>query len=326
MSNTVMRRTPAFFSLWCLMALCLISPAVSSNTAYSAAIGPYKVATQAIILVDEVRGEVPLRALYPEAQGHFPVVVFSHGNWSDHYQYDRLVAHWASWGYVVVLPYHLDGGGMLRGIFNALRYGQLGLINSRHQDIRWLLDHLGDLQQRLPRLTRIDTERIAVAGHSFGAYSAQQMIGAGAFDEDTERYHYGRDVRVKAVVAVSPPGPMFTTINERSWEKVDQPMLVTTGTLDTNERFWPDWRQHLLSFETAQAGKNWALVVQGADHYLGNLICRPEREQASQIEALNIINAVSVAFLDWHLKADIRAQALLLNPSALGELASLSNR
>ncbi len=49
-------------------------------------------------------------------------------------------------------------------------------------------------------------------------------------------------------------------------------------------------------------GQNYSLVVDGADHYLGNLICRPEREEQPQHKALRVINTASVAFLDWQLK------------------------
>lgn len=264
---------------------------------------PYEVAVNTLELTDD-RGDLRrLRVLYPQAQERYPLVIFSHGNWSDNTKYDALVNDWVARGYVVVMPYHLDGGGMMRGIFNALRFGQLGLISERAKDIHWIIDALPQLAQLSPELSaRMQMDNIAVAGHSFGAYTAQQMIGAGAFDEDNQRWAYARDERVKAVVAISPPGPMFTTITELSWQAVDKPMLVTTGTKDVNDTFWPDWRAHLMSFDGAKPGHNYSLVVDHADHYLGNLICRPERESPPQNEALRVINDASVEFLNWQLK------------------------
>jgi len=269
---------------------------------------PYEVSISTVELVDD-RGELrSLRVLYPQATERYPLIVFSHGNWSDNTKYDALVREWVAHGYVVVMPYHLDGGGMMRGIFNSLRYGQLGLISERAKDVHWIIDALPELAEKSPELSaRMQMDNIAVTGHSFGAYTAQQMIGAGAFDEDDQSWVYARHERVKAVVAISPPGPMFTTITELSWQSVDKPMLVTTGTEDVNDTFWPDWRSHLLSFDGAKPGHNYSLVVDNADHYLGNLICRPERETPPQHEALGVINDASLAFLDWHLKGKATA-------------------
>lgn len=257
-------------------------------------------------------GRLQVRLIQPGSTGPFPVVIFSHGNWSDFSRYDALLDHWASHGYLVVAPYHRDGGGMVRGIFNSLRYGSAGLIEHRVAELKWIIDELPRLDALLPGGgRRADPDRIAVAGHSFGAFTAQQLGGAIAVDETRGIHIAGRDKRVRAVMAISPPGPMFGMINDRSWREVDTPMLVTTGTSDVNARFWPDWRLHAMSFDTARPGANWLLVVEGADHYLGNLICRPERKAAPQADALGIVNAIAVTFLDAHLREERAARAYL---------------
>jgi hypothetical protein len=113
------------------------------------------------------------------------------------------------------------------------------------------------------------------------------------------------------VVAISPPGEMFGVINDRSWTTMAVPMLATTGTWDVDGRFVTQWRQHALSFDTAPQGRNWLLVVEGADHYLGNLICRPGRKVAPQHDALRMVNAVTLSFLDAWLRDAAPAQQLL---------------
>lgn len=275
--------------------------------------GVYTVApAQTLVLAKD---SLQLRVLLPEKpannvaepDGDLPLIVFSHGNWSDADRYQPLLHFWVSHGYAVLAPTHLDGRSMARGIFNSLRYGQLGLIRARVTDIQRVLDFLPEIEQQIQR--KFNRAKIAVAGHSFGAFTAQQF--AGAIASDDEGTVQVVDDRVRAVIALSPPGPMFEVIHERSWLDMRGPVLVTTGTWDSNAQFWPDWRLHLMSYQTAQPGDVYSLVIDGADHYLGNLICRPERDEAPQHDALRMVNAVSLQFLSAYLDDDKEALAYL---------------
>ncbi len=267
--------------------------------------GAYTISKSAPLAWRVGQRSLRIRLIEPAGDGPFPLAIFSHGFASDIDKYDALLEHWASHGYLSIAPYHRDGGGMLRGIFNSLREGNDGLIAARVADIKLILDHLPELDALIPGLySRIDRQRIAVTGHSFGAFTAQQFGGAAAVDPETGARIEARDERIRAVVSISPPGEMFGLINQQSWLAMDVPMLATTGTWDVDGRFVTDWRQHALSYESALPGKNWLLVVEGADHYLGNLICRPEREEAPQHDALRMVNAVAVSFLNAQLKDD----------------------
>jgi predicted dienelactone hydrolase len=278
-------------------------------------------------------GALSFNVFYPQTESAepLPVLLFSHGNWSNNAKYDNLIRHWVSHGYVVLAPLHMDGsGGYVNGTINLIRYGNSGLIQARVDDLSALLDAFAEIETLVPALAgRLDAGRIAATGHSFGAFNAQQLGGARAFDTDTETWMDVRDERIRAVVAVSPPGPMFDEIGKGSWDDQVAPTLMTTGTWDANAMFWPDWRMHLLSYETAPAGDQYALVVQGADHYLGNLICRPELEEPPQYDALAMVNTASVAFLDAYLKADPEARAFLRSSAMAGisgEFATLEWR
>ena len=145
-----------------------------------------------------------------------PVLLFSHGNWSTNGKYDKLIEHWVSHGYAVLAPLHLDGsGGYVSGTINLIRYGNLGLIQARVDDLVALLDALPEIEAMVPPLTgRLDAERIAATGHSFGAFNAQQLGGASALDTDSGSWVGVRDERIRAVVAISPPGPMFDEITD----------------------------------------------------------------------------------------------------------------
>lgn len=271
-----------------------------------------------------------VRIVSPTGPGPFPLIIFSHGFASDIDEYDALLDFWASHGFVSISPYHDDGGGLPRAITNSLLQGNDGLVRARVKQVKLILDHLDQLNSIENNLAdRIDQQRIAVAGHSFGAFTAQQIGGAHTVDPETGDKIEGRDPRIKAIVAISPPGEMFDIINAKSWLNMDQPMFATTGTWDIDGRFVTDWRQHALSYETAKPGNNWLLVVEGADHYLGNLICRTDRDAAPQQDALNIINALAVSFLKAQLQHD-QASREFFEQTILNEItdgfARLSHR
>jgi predicted dienelactone hydrolase len=274
--------------------------------------------------------EMQLNLYYPTDGSGYPLLFFSHGNWSNKDSYDRVIEYWVSHGYVVIAPDHLDCCSAVQGIFNSLRYGQLGLIEGRVVDLNRLLNALPALEELDADFAgKADPSRVGITGHSFGAFSAQQFGGAMAFDPDSKQYVQTETPNVRAIVALSPPGPMFDTITAGSWQELTTPTLVTTGTWDVEPRFWPDWRMHLMSWETSQPGDKYALVIDGADHYLGNLICRPEREGPPQEDALRMVQIVTTAFLDAYLKNDTMAMAFLADDrlaATTGNFAYLSRR
>ena len=190
------------------------APSESSNRRWSRASwipftacrpGRFRCRSAALTLTLPDARKLPVRALYGSCLQSCPVLLFSHGFGSDNTEYDRLLEHWAGYDTVVLAPDHADSGGMLRAIFSSIRYGQYGLIERRIEDLDHVLDRLHEIAETIDR--RIDARRVIAAGHSFGAFSAQQLVGAGAYNPDTGRYDYPVDPRVIAAVAVSPPRP-----------------------------------------------------------------------------------------------------------------------
>ena len=306
-------------------------PAVIAQL-YGANQGPHRVRVERDVLLAATAQESELLLnLYFPAQGeNFPLLLFSHGNWSDKDSYDRIIEHWVGHGYAVIAPNHLDCCSAVAGIFNSLRYGQVGLIEARIADMSRILQALQQIERQVPAFSRkADPRRVALTGHSFGAFTAQQFGGAQAFDPDSEQYQSYFDPQIKAVVALSPPGPMFDTITAESWLTLKTPTLVSTGTWDVQPGFWPDWRMHLMSWETALPGDKYALVMDGADHYLGNLICRPQRDADPQEDALHMLQIASTAFLDAYLKDKQAARDFIATgrlTDATGGFAKLSVR
>jgi predicted dienelactone hydrolase len=294
----------------------LSTPVVDLQALYKWGGGPYQVAVAPELRLPDPGREngLSINVYYPaDAEGALPVLLFSHGNFSSYNDYDKLISHWVSHGYVVLAPLHRDANrAYLGNTVDLLRHGNLGIIEARRADLLTVLDSLAEIETLVPQLAgRLDPHRVAATGHSFGAFNAQQLGGAAALDTDSGAYRVVADPRIKAVLAISPPGPMFDEIDEGSWRTQQAPTLMTTGTWDSNAWFWPDWRSHTTSYNTAAPGNQYLLVVQGADHYLGNLICRLDLDEQSQWDALAMINTMSIAFLDAYVLGDPAALAFL---------------
>ena len=105
--------------------------AAEVETLYGAAQGPYEVtASRNLVLPGGAdKRDLELNLYYPGDGQGFPLLLFSHGNWSNKDSYDQIIEHWVSHGYVVIAPNHLDCCSMAQGIFNSLRHGQLGLAS-----------------------------------------------------------------------------------------------------------------------------------------------------------------------------------------------------
>jgi len=77
---------------------------------YKATGGPLAVkAVEMLKLRDAKRGkELQLRVTWPDGDGPFPVIVWSHGATGTKDMYRPLVTHWAGHGYVCIQPNHTD--------------------------------------------------------------------------------------------------------------------------------------------------------------------------------------------------------------------------
>ena len=298
----------------------IVLPPVQSLTASEADLqalygfdrGPY--AVQAIDVIELPREGAPLdvSVFYPDADGQFPLILFSHGNFSSRDQYNSLIHHWVSHGYTVIAPDHLDSGGTAAGIWAMTRHGKDGVLIQRPEDLTFILDEIEQFQMLAPEFFgRVDQANIAAAGHSFGAFSAQMLGGSTAVHPKSGAVIAHDDARIKAIVAISPPGPMFDMITETSWHGLRLPQIVTTGTWDVEARFWPEWQLHAMSYWNAPMGENYLLVTEGADHYFGNLICRLDRGADSQHDALNMALSTTTAFLDAYVKGETEAYEYL---------------
>jgi pimeloyl-ACP methyl ester carboxylesterase len=183
--------------------------------------------------------EVPARLYLPQvAAGQtVPLVVFSHGLGGSRFGYSHLGRHWAEQGFASL---HLQHKGSDRsvwtsGLFDLLNNLQAAASDSnaiaRAQDVSFgITSLLADGQLA----ARIDADRIAVAGHSYGANTALLVAGATVAREVDGNWRdlSFRDERVKSAVIMSAP-PFYGDGDMRSiLRSVRIPTLHVTGSED----------------------------------------------------------------------------------------------
>jgi predicted dienelactone hydrolase len=318
---------------------------------------------------------------YPTRGGPYPVIVFSHGYGSTSEGYIGLTEYWVGRGYVVIKPSHADAGALRKIITErrAQRRAEIekaraaGTVSKRQaekqaseirvdddlaeaiwasqtpadwenrvRDIKLILDSFGMLQQKYPELQgKMDTSRIGVAGHSYGAFTTMLLTGATTSKLNSSL----ADPRIKAAIAMSPQGIGDQyALTPDSWANVKLPIMYMTGSLDRGivNHDDPAWRHD--PFQYSPAGNKYFISFEGARHItfagglgmfeeiqmtgpsytpvqttdqFGNPVVyqqrNPGREKGENayLRERNIFSAVkstSVAFWDAYLKGDAKAK------------------
>jgi predicted dienelactone hydrolase len=289
---------------------------------YKLETGPLAVTeVSSIALHDATRNkDLHVRIFYPVAQGKYPVIVFSHGAGGSESCCEALTRHWATYGYITLQPTHDDS--MVRWLGSGeetLRFPQAvrdalknpALWESRPRDISFLLDSLGELQRRIPGLVeKVDNDRIGVAGHSMGSYTAEAVAGA-LVDLPGRAAATFTDSRAKAILCLSPQGPGQFGLTAHSFDKISVPLMGITGSLDNlgtvATRAW-----HKAPFERSQPSDKYELFIEGANHMSfisAETVVKARSSQAAAI--LGYTNSASLAFWDAYLKEDPAARQFL---------------
>ncbi|MDP9094579.1 MAG: alpha/beta fold hydrolase [Actinomycetota bacterium] len=220
----------------------------------------------------------------PVAGTDLPVILFSHGHGpskftSSLHGYGPLVSFWSARGFVVIQPTHQDS--TMLGLREMDDPDAPLYARSRAEDMRFILDHLDDIEATVPGLAgRMDRGRIAVVGHSMGGHTAGMLCGQQMTDPVTAEKVILRDDRIKVGVPIAPPGrgddlanwasANYPVLGTTTFENMETPALVVVGENDANPRFSDraDWRSdaYLLSPEPKSR-----LLFFGAEHLLGGI-------------------------------------------------------
>lgn len=286
---------------------------------------------------DERRGrELPVRIWHPSSGDALPIVLFSHGLGGTRESYAHLGQHWASHGYVVVHVQHPGSDdsvwrGNPRPLESAQRaVSDLDNLIDRPHDISFALDELGRRaeSESWPLRARLDLSRVAVAGHSFGAYTALCVAGRDLVVPLGGARVSFHDARIDCAIAMSPQGKDRERAN-RSWERFATPVLHMTGTRDESPiRGDASPAERRIPFDTIANAEQYLLILEGAQHHAfgdSAVGLRGARNPAHE----PLILSSSTAFLDAYLRGDVKARAWLRDggfAARLGELGTFESK
>ncbi|MET8380814.1 alpha/beta hydrolase family protein [Streptomyces microflavus] len=239
--------------------------------------------------------------------GHdLPVIVFSHGNAWSLDGYEPLVDRWAAAGFIVVQPTHLDS--RRNGIgWDDPRFATIWRV--RIADLHAVLDGLGDILLQAGDLaTRVDRERIAVVGHSWGAQTAGAILGARVLDADGvpgEGFsHPG--VSAGALIAATGTGDTLTPFAAEhlpfmrpDYSTMTTPALVVAGGKDRSQLSTrgPEWFTD--AYHLSPSPKTLLTIAEG-EHTLGGIAGEMVAETTDEDPArvALVADAVSAYLLD----------------------------
>jgi predicted dienelactone hydrolase len=256
-------------------------------------------------------GDVAVDAPAKADDGPYPLLVFSHGYGGSGIAYVYLTEALAARGWIVACPDHHDKDSSVRirtGPNEDLDRVRLmrdaekiaassptdqGKYFYRLEEMKLALDDILASKRFGPLIAR---NRIAVAGHSFGGFTALGLCG-------TIRKYY--DPRIKAVLLFSPQaGAYLYTADEL--KKVRVPSMVFMGSREENQRRGSATVMELMTkmYKNVSPPK-YFLEIRGAGHFSFNNDCFSNTFMARLLSGtkkqFEVIRRYSIAFLEKYV-------------------------
>ena len=239
-----------------------------------------------------VYGHALENADFDTSAAPYPLVVFSHGFSMNAPWYGDIIEHLASHGFIVLAPEHVEK-------WDPASSEILNASIDRPLDVKQVLDAAEEMTAPEGKLAGlIDMENVAVAGHSYGGYTALAMAGAqydlAAFNArcaelppddpymflcspivSKEAEMAARagldslpeglwpamgDPRVKAILPIAGDSYLF---DAAGLAKITMPVMAIGGTLDTGTPF--DWGSK-PTYDYVASAKKALVTLENAEH------------------------------------------------------------
>lgn len=242
-----------------------------------------------------------------------PLVLLSPGMGGSDHDYAYLANDWSRHGYLTLVFDHPDSNRDMfeKGGRQALARAVQDKSNvvKRVGDIVFVMDQISGPDSPL-KSPRIDPERIAVAGHSYGAFTSMSIAGL-TFSYQGERRFSLHDERPVAIIAMGPQGieDRFFNTDKHSWDGIRVPVMTMTGTKDRGSRN-QDWTWRNDPFNYMPAGSKYHVVIEGAGHnsYYDKEPLIPQGKPQRDPRHHGWIIATTRAFLDAYVQGNQRAR------------------
>lgn len=208
----------------------------------------------------------------PKALKKARLVVFSHGALADPLSYRDLLFHWASHGFVVAAPLHDDA---ILESGPTLRNPKAGAVSE--WNVAQLLEDPAAWKNRVDRCIEcieiaqeiadtggfeLVTDRIIMAGHGYGAFTTQLLMGTLVKGPSGAKLKF-RDDRFFAGICMSTQGPGIMGLEEDSWAGVKSPMLHMLSEGD-DDFTGQDWQTRSKAYSLSAPGyKHLAMIRKG---------------------------------------------------------------
>ncbi len=280
---------------------------------------PSDVKTIRAVWHDDARNrDVPFKIYFPAAAGKYPVIIFSHGLGGTCDGYEYIGVHWAKNGYVSVHIQHKGSDdGVWRGKSNPMQEMRKATMDfesilNRPKDVSFAIDQIDKLNkdEQSELKGRCDMEKIGVAGHSFGAYTAlassgRKLVGPLGGSMDLS------DPRIKACIAMSAPAKGKEKSNN-SYADYKVPCMHMTGTLDDSPIGDTKASDRRIPFDSIEKAEQYLVIFKDGDHMIfsGRGLKIGERA-AKDKEFQELIKQSTVKFWDAYLKDNSEAKKWL---------------
>jgi dienelactone hydrolase len=253
---------------------------------------PVAVVSQSPVVLLAPGGDYDLqvRVSAPVTGSGLPIIIFSHGFGSSMDAYAPLVNYWAARGFVVIQPTFLDSrtlsanpkadhGEAVKAYLEDPR--KLMMWQYRVTDVKRILDQLDFIENTVLGLEgRLDQNRIAAVGHSFGAQTTAILLGARVLSDIGSLGKDLSDPRIKAGVLLSAGGnggdalssfakEHFPHLNQ-NYAEMTTPTLVVAGDKDKSPLtvLGPEWFTDAYYFSP---GANALVSLVEGEHMLGGI-------------------------------------------------------